>query len=226
MLIQRDDLAEFVKLGICKLRQLDSSSRRLLGAAIIVAVPDNTGYLESRFLSLFSAMESALLVFRRQCDLEYLVRSGPWRHVERALHGALISEKGRFDTPERLEVAKRALAGIRRVPLEHAFSEFVMHYNLPIDDLWPVGDHASGISLLQLRNRLSHGERLPDPLGSSLMYASHSLQTLLQRIVLALLGWPVEKTASHPGRVAAWTYRLEAERSAFNNLGRASEDHA
>lgn len=220
VLIQRDDLTEFVRRAISRLRELDSSLQRLLSAALIVAVPDDTDYLESRFLSLFSAIESALLVFRRKNNLEYLVRSGAWKRVQKALHAALESERERFDSAERLELAKGALTGLRRVPLEHAFSQLVQHYDLPIVDLWPLAEHDSGISLLQLRNRLSHGERLPARLLPHLMYASHSLQTLVQRVVLALFGWPIERSACRPEGVAEWAYRLKDERSALHDLAK------
>jgi hypothetical protein len=63
--------------------------------------------------------------------------------------------------------------------------------NVFTDDLWPVfGEN----SLYKIRNLLAHGDRTK--LGSVYHIAQEQLQTLIERLVLVLLGFDYSKSTA------------------------------
>lgn len=68
------------------------------------------------------------------------------------------------------------------------------HYAVDLHDLWPVFGEKEGISLSSIRNKLIHGVPL-DPLKSKgLLGACLHLQWTVERLLLAVLSWPLTES--------------------------------
>lgn len=78
-----------------------------------------------------------------------------------------------------------------RSRLHQKLAFFQSIYNVELADLWPLLDSSSGTSLAQIRNRSIHGEYLNTASYPALAYAVQNLQWTLERMLLAVLGWPV-----------------------------------
>jgi hypothetical protein len=67
-------------------------------------------------------------------------------------------------------------------------------YGVDVADLWPVVGTKNGISLTAVRNRLVHGDIFTPPEGYALMAAREHLQWVLERTILTILGWPIDRS--------------------------------
>jgi len=76
---------------------------------------------------------------------------------------------------------------------------FQAKYAVDLSDLWPITDQANGITLVQLRNKVAHGEYLNPAQTLALLYAREHLRWAVERVVLSLLGWPVSRSKARPG---------------------------
>lgn len=84
-------------------------------------------------------------------------------------------------------------------PLHERWTVFHAKYSVDISDLWPVTDKTNGITLVQLRNKVAHGEYLNPGQTLALLYAREHLRWAVERVVLSLLGWPVAKSRVRAG---------------------------
>lgn len=172
-----------------------SKQHDLIKAALEINTSDAHRTMESHFLALFSSIETLILAFRLENNLEYIVHD----HVEwKALKGNI---KKLIKEHEILKNKKndRALMyqninGLNRVPLQYAFKMFLAGKNIELNDLWPFSAEKSDCSLTKIRNRLVHGydlnERYIDSFGKSL----ESLEYCAQRLLLVSLGWDFDKS--------------------------------
>ena len=67
-------------------------------------------------------------------------------------------------------------------------------YGFHDDDLWPVVGSASGVSLSEIRNRLVHGVVFTPSQQEALFKALIHLRWCVERMVLAALEWPLERS--------------------------------
>lgn len=74
-----------------------------------------------------------------------------------------------------------------------------------VDDLWPVADKSEGPSLYCIRNHIAHGEPIEPKNIKSLAVAKIHLQWTIERALLAILGWPVERSTVDSRSLSGWT---------------------
>ena len=80
--------------------------------------------------------------------------------------------------------------------VEELFREFKRKYPIDMSDLWPLFDGVGKPSLNRIRNTLVHGKAFTSRSDfKSLSIASENLQWLLERVLLAYLGWDIESSA-------------------------------
>jgi hypothetical protein len=85
--------------------------------------------------------------------------------------------------------------GTKRGLLIHdLFLSFQQTYQIDLGDLWPLIDHSTGVSLKQVRNRIAHGVPVTSGQFKALAYAAENLRWTLERIVLAILRWPISRS--------------------------------
>jgi hypothetical protein len=191
----------------------------LIRHALLVSVPREGRTVESSFATLFSALETVVLWFRRQYDLEFAVSESDWAPLQTQLQGWL-RKYPLFARDERMRTRARYVQGnvraLQRVPLSIAFSRFTKHFNVPLSDLWPVTG-GGGVTLTEVRNRVVHGSVLRRRQLSALSVADDHLRWTLERMLLSILGWPVERSQVS----ADW---LARNRSAHAELDQARRD--
>jgi hypothetical protein len=74
------------------------------------------------------------------------------------------------------------------------FDHFQLHYEVNISDLWPLLDRSGGRSLRDIRNRIAHGQPLDTREEYFLVFAVENLKWLVERMLLAILKWPIQKS--------------------------------
>ena len=86
------------------------------------------------------------------------------------------------------------LPELNRISFSTAFNHFCAFYSIDLSDLWPVLKNSRGISISEIRNKLIHGETFnPLQLGA-LMAAKEHLQWIMERLILAVLDWPISRS--------------------------------
>jgi len=98
---------------------------------------------------------------------------------------------------------RNKLGELNRVSLNEAFQQFCKAYEVNLSDLWPVFGKSTEISLSDIRNKLIHGDNMPFELLQPLGVAEINLKYVLERIVVKMLGYNVNKT-----RVSATSLKI------------------
>jgi hypothetical protein len=193
-----------------------SELNEILQRAIAFALNSSGQSVEVSFVSLSAALESVLTFFRRQSDFAILA-SNEFSELEGDLkkwlkqHPALASES-----------AKRALIyeklpELNRFPFSSVFRKFCEHYSLDLADLWPVtGKHAEW-PLMEVRHRLVHGDPFVSRPVEALACAEAHLRWVVERMLLCVLGWPIERSnvAADSLRESGYHASWKEERSRF-----------
>jgi hypothetical protein len=86
----------------------------------------------------------------------------------------------------------------RHVSARVAFEKFCEQYGVNVSDLWPLFSDAGGLGLASIRNKLIHGEGYRLEHFRGLLIAKQYLHWTLERMLLAILGWPLEKSYVSP----------------------------
>ena len=92
-----------------------------------------------------------------------------------------------------------------RIPIKKLFEVFASTYSVKLDDLWPLFDNGSGASLYDIRNAIAHGEFLNPGKFMALSYAQENLNWTVERILLAILRWPIEQSKVRPEFLRSWS---------------------
>jgi hypothetical protein len=87
----------------------------------------------------------------------------------------------------------------RHQNLHTRWSLFNARFTVDVSDLWPLTDNTTGITLVQLRNKVAHGEYLNPAQTLALLYAREHLRWAVERVLLSLLGWPIPRSKVSPG---------------------------
>jgi len=93
----------------------------------------------------------------------------------------------------------------KRVPIKERFKVFTARHKPRLDDLWPLFDDSAGPPLYAVRNAIAHGEFL-DP-GKSVVVscAQENLNWTVERMLLTILDWPVEKSHVDQAYLRSWS---------------------
>ncbi len=148
-----------------------------------------------------SAVQAGML-FGEQSMRPYpfMIRSSPRRFFIRQ-DEALSEEQVRW--------VEEKLPELNRVPLKAVLERFCTHYKLDLSAFWPVFGLSSEVGLAKIRNRLVHGERLLEAVSSHALIAAEHLRWVLEAMLIAVLGWPLEKAAIRPDRLSNETAMSE-----------------
>lgn len=151
-----------------------------------------------KFMRLFSAFEGLVLAFRRIENLEFSIPKFDDRQaIERAVSATLKSHELLKGEPKLRALLYENISGLFRISLRQAATEFFTKNNIVLTDTWAMFDTSGGISLLQIRNRIAHGENFNKEEWWDIIEALKSLNTILDRCILSMLGWDYQKSKSH-----------------------------
>lgn len=89
---------------------------------------------------------------------------------------------------------------LNRISFDTAFNSFRESYQIDINDLWPLigTSKEAPVSLSMIRNRIIHGERFEHKEYEALVFANINLRWILERCILRILDWDIEKSKIHP----------------------------
>lgn len=200
-LIVKADIKDYLDLTCRKLIEVDRNE--LLLKAINFAIPKEGQIFEGAFMSLYSALETLVLYFRRTHNLEMIFSDNEdaWRSLKADLRLWLKQHPQLKDDKTKRSLLYENLPGLTRISFRTAFQKFCEFYSVNLDDLWPVVESGDGWSLAMIRNKLVHGEYFTRPQLKALLSASEHLRWTVERMILSILGWDVSRSAVSPNKL-------------------------
>jgi len=195
-LIGVTDFPDFMATSFKHLREY--AEPQALCRTLNFIVPNFRSTTDANFVMLYSALEMMVLHFRRQNGLEFILETGEFNRFRKQIKGAIDNSEIVTSDLNKLEI-KGKLSELNRISFASAFQAFCEFYALDLSDLWPINNSLECISLSQIRNRLVHGEHFDSKDYDRLVIAREHLRWIVERMVLRILGWPVEKSHVSPG---------------------------
>lgn len=169
--------------------------RRVLHAA----VPSKNRTLESSFLNMFAGLESLVLDFRRRNSFEFILQEPSWTSFKDYLEKCIKSSTKPIIEKEQRRLIYSKLNELNRVSLKEAFDAFCKHYSVGLTDLWPIfAENRESVGLSDIRNKLIHGDPFPSRLIEPLSVACEHMEYVLQRMIIRILDWSIDKTNLKP----------------------------
>ena len=179
--------------------------RDYLRQAIIYAIPNERRSPESSFVTLYEALESLVLYFRRRPEhrLEFVFppdesgKGGKWKARNQIIEDTkkFLSEHPLLkDDPVKKGLMFDNLLGLNRVSFRTALERMCEVYSVDLEGFWPITKGGKGWSLSTIRNKLVHGEHFTPQHRHALVAAREHLQWIVERLILAVLGWNIEKS--------------------------------
>jgi hypothetical protein len=175
-----------------------SSSRNALRRAIWILLDAGEGTLEGNFLKLFTALETLVTSSRETSGFTNALSKETWKSFRKDLKSFVNSHALLKDRHDSRGFIIEKLSEINRIAFRTVFDKFVeslRKYGLSLDDLWPITRTEDGVSIIQIRNRMTHGDSFSEALIQSALFDAKShLEWSIERILLAMLGWPVDQS--------------------------------
>lgn len=158
---------------------------------------DDSPLLTTSFLRFFGAAEALVLRFRRLHGIENVLPARSWRPVARRVRQAILADDTL--TADNVSLITEKIAELNRVPFAAAVREFCRKHEVDLSDLWPLVSADGGVSLSNIRNRFAHGELIGDEEYRVLVFAREHVRWTVERMVLGLFGWPMDRSRVHRG---------------------------
>ena len=200
-LIDKSQFADFMKTGYGSFNKFTPQDP--LRRAISLTVPLKDGTVDGNFVSLYTALEILVLHFRRVNSLEFILPSNEFTKLRKKLKAHIDAMAAPADKDKK-SLIQQKLSELNRVSFGTAFEAFCKHYSVKLDDLWPVVKSNSGASLADIRNKLVHGENFGTDHYEALTFAELHLRWTVERMILAVLNWDVEKSHVSPPFLSSW----------------------
>lgn len=191
-LIDISDFDCFIGLAIDNFEKYED--KEVLRSAILSLLPLTQSSVEKSFLSKFAALESLILIYKRNENVEFILTENEWKILRKQLEKSIKNCSDLTLTPEKRASIYSKLSELNRLSLKESFEKFQGHYNLFYKDLWPIFGTSEFGGLSDIRNILIHGEPLPRGLFNALVSANAHLHIYIERALVVILGWNVEKT--------------------------------
>lgn len=212
-LIDEVDIDEFLTTAS---KGHDAEMDDILQRATSFALQSGSQSPEVSFLSLSASLESVLTFFRRQDEYEIL-GAEEFSAVERDLKKWLKQHPVLANEPAKRGLIYEKVPELNRFPVSTIFKKFCEHHSLDLSDLWPVvGKHADW-PLMEIRHRLVHGDPFQSRPAEALACAQAHLGWVVERMLLCVLGWPIERSSVSRDKLCTSLYHepWPAERAKF-----------
>ena len=192
-IISSDDFKDFIT-NSWKIFQ-GSNQYKLIKSSLEINSSDIIAPMESRYLSLFSSVETLILSFRIENNIEYIINDkSDWKRFSNELKKRVKSYELFIGDKDKRKLIYQNFSGLNRAPLQYAFNMLVSKKSLYLEDLWPFSNDQSDCSLTTIRNRLVHGYRLDEKYVDSFGEALKNLDYYAKRLLLSSLGWDFNKS--------------------------------
>lgn len=200
-LIGPDDIGEFVRVAADALAA--SERKEVLRRALDFMTPVPGESIERAFLALFSALESTL-TFARGDGEHKIVPREEFAQLERELKAWLRRQPAFAEDAERRALVYEKTRELNRLPFSRVFERFCERRGVELSDLWPLVGRLDGWPLLEIRHRLVHGDPFAGRPADALRCGAAHLRWTAERMLLAVLGWPAERSNVSPARLAVY----------------------
>jgi hypothetical protein len=159
--------------------------------------------LESEYLSYYSALENLVNGYHGNFGSRDILENGSWKRFSKDLKTFIKKHEffKKEEDQEIQEIRKRKrelmyskISELKRVSFGTAFKSFCDFYGVDLSDLWPLEGGEVSTSLSVIRNKLIHGERFEREEYEALVCAASHLKWTLERCILRVLDWNVERS--------------------------------
>jgi hypothetical protein len=193
------DISDFERfMQTCYLAFLRFENKLALRNALYSAVPSESRTLETSFLRMFAGIETLILDFRRREALEFVLEENDWTSLRKYLQKCIKnSTEPKLETEQRASMYRK-LDELNRVSLRETFDLFCKKYSINLADLWPVFGNNELVGLVEIRNKLIHGDPFPHDMFGSLIVAREHLIYILERVLVRVLQWDLTETKINP----------------------------
>ncbi|MEA2490569.1 MAG: hypothetical protein QOH21_2361, partial [Acidobacteriota bacterium] len=172
---------------------------RLLRHAMNLIRPMKSPNVAPDFATAYAALETIVLWHRRRKGLEYIIeKEDEWNALRDRLGKFLKQDPLLTGDKGRRAMIKNKLGELRRAPFSAAFEDFCREYSVDLNDLWPVVGKAREMPLSEIRNRIVHGVVFDRTQIEALHRAGEHLRWTIERMLLAIFGWPVDESNVRP----------------------------
>ena len=226
VLIDKASFKDFIESAASTFTRYGLNEKELLRQAIYKILPVDERTIETSILNLFSALETIVLIYRRNNNYEFTVPiSSKWKKLEKQMK-TVIKDLDVFPSEEHRKMLIRMIPSLKRVPLKDAYNSFVVENTIDMGDLWPVFGPTKGYSLNDIRNHLSHGDSFDSELIGPLCNAMDNLEVLVKRLILSCLSWDISKSNVSRNTLERWGWipnkSIEKDMIDIENITKAS----
>lgn len=176
-------------------RFIGSPHGRYLSDAMLKLGYSSYRALESEFIAYFAGLENLLNAHREIKGRPGVLQNANWRTFESDLRGFIKQHPLLKDDADKRALLYEKMGELNRLSLGAILNDFVRDSGVDLAGLWPVTVKIhDGVNLYQIRNQIVHGRLLPHTGFDPLIAAKEHLRWVLERCVLALLGWDIGKS--------------------------------
>lgn len=133
-------------------------------------------------------------------------------YISRAIHLSMKNAHLDMDTEfvklflivEILAKKCRATRPAKNAHLKTLAEEFFFAFKVDLNDLWSMFDKSAGVSLYEIRNKLTHGEVIKNTDYPGLGVAVQHLRLSVERMIAAVLEWDLSQTGIAPATIQNW----------------------
>lgn len=193
-LISLRDIEEFLNRSLKKFGSLPDSGA--LKQAIYFALHGQARGIGDSFVMLFAGIETLLNLFQSGKGVDPPVPKKQWQPLFDSISTALKCESTFLALPDDIQARLLSnLNGANQASFSDRFKRMCSSQKIDLADLWPMLGAKS--SLYAVRNRIVHGRVFSNEQEwFRVISAKFHLLWTLERSILCLLGWPVERSRS------------------------------
>ena len=200
-LIEGSRLGEFAAFAATALSRTEHAD--ILRRAVAFTLPVEGEPIENSFVGLYAALESALTFQRHGGGRYKILPNEEFDQLERDLRAWLRRHPLLEGDKEKRGLVYEKIRELNRLPCTRVYRDFCEHYQLALEDLWPVPGRPEEWPLAEIRHRLVHGDPFESCPPDALACAREHLRWTVERMILAALGWPFADSAVSPENLSA-----------------------
>lgn len=179
------DVLDFLRTALPRYMDFREEGGAMKTAIQTALASREEDYVESQFLSLFTALETLKNIFAEQENLTHLLDQDTFEEMRSDLKDVVREHIGGNENSELRREIYKSMFGLNRPSLQSLLDGMLEKYDTGIEDLYPQ-DKTSTIK--DTRNNLVHGRGAPDDINK-LTNELFRLQALVNRLILRMLGW-------------------------------------
>lgn len=170
------------------------TDKKCVRDAMSSLVPTSSRAIENDFLIIFSRLESLILSYIRDQGMETVVDGCEWRVLKEELKNVVKNSPALKEFKDKRRSLYQKIGGLNRMSLNDSFIAYCEHFEVPVDDLWPLYSDGNLPSLSFIRNKVIHGDSEFDLEIEYFSLALKNLKFLLERMILRFIGMDLDKS--------------------------------